>query len=172
MGGGYLEQYFLEISQMLGEHPIILEKESYKLKYINVLEYFVQKYSKEDAWAASALRLYIKKLLSNSDDYKYVISDLRKSKDVAATKFKHFKFFSYRYCLLMDCIFINAFNDRDKGERIFQEISTIYHKRYHKKVQRLFDFLYDRTVPVDGVDQVDYLKDCWIRNMVFLKQNL
>ena len=71
-----MEKYYLEISQMLGEHPIICEKESYKIKYINVLEYFVQKYSKDDIWATSVLHLYIKKLLNNGANYKYVISDI------------------------------------------------------------------------------------------------
>lgn len=165
-----MEKYYLEISQMLGEHPIIQEKESYKIKYINVLEYFVQKYSKDDVWATSVLRLYIKKLLSNSDDYKYVISDIQKqSKDVTATKFRPFKFFSYRYCLLMDCIFINAYGNRETGEKIFEEISTIYHKRYYKKIQQLFGFLYDPTVSVDCIENVDYLKECWNRNRSFLE---
>ncbi|HIR25843.1 MAG TPA: dynamin family protein [Candidatus Egerieimonas faecigallinarum] len=165
-----MEKYFLEISQMLGEHPIIQEKESYKIKYINILEYFVQKYSNDDVWATSVLHLYIKKLLNNSNYYKYRISDLKKqSKDVTATKFRPFKFFSYRYCLLMDCIFINAYDDRDKGQKIFKEISIIYRKRYHKKLQQLFGFLYDLTVPVNGIGNVDYLKECWNRNRTFFE---
>ena len=63
-----MEKYYLEISQMLGEHPIIEEKEAYKIKYINVLEYFVHKYSKDDIWATSALRLYTDKLLNNPEE--------------------------------------------------------------------------------------------------------
>lgn len=168
--GGYLEQYFLEISQMLGEHPVKKEKETYKIKYINVLEYFVQKYSKDDAWATSVLRLYIKKLLRDDKNYEYRISDFRKqSKDVTAAKFRHFKFFSYKFCILMDCIFINAYNDRDKGEKIFQEISAIYRKRDYKKIRQLFEFLYDPAVPVDNIDQADFLKDCWERNRAFFE---
>lgn len=58
-----MEKYYLEISQMLGEHPIIEEKESYKIKYINVLEYFVRKYSKDDIWAISVLRLCLSELI-------------------------------------------------------------------------------------------------------------
>jgi len=157
---------------MLGEHPIICEKESYKIKYINVLEYFVQKYSKDDIWATSVLHLYIKKLLNNGANYKYVISDIQKqSKDVIATKFRPFKFFSYRYCLLIDCIFINAYGNRETGEKIFEEVSTIYHKKYHKKIQQLFGFLYDPTIPIDCIENVDYLKDCWNRNRAFLETN-
>lgn len=170
LGDSSLEKYFLEISQMFGEHPVLQEKESYKIKYISVLEYFVQKYSKDSVWATSVLRLYIKKLLNNSEDYKYGIFDLHKqAKDVIATKFRPFKFFSYRYCLLMDCIFINAYDDKNKGEKIFEEILTIYHKRYHKKIQRLFSFLYDTSVPVDGIDKVEYLADGWKQNRAFLK---
>ena len=163
-----MEKYYLEISQMLGEHPIIEEKEAYKIKYINVLEYFVRKYSKDDIWATSVLRLYTDKLLNDPEEYKYALTDFTKqSKDVVATKFRPFKFFSYRYCLLMDCIFINAYGNRKIGEDILQEISTIYHKRYHTKIQQLFEFLYNPAVSID-FEKIDYMKECWNRNRSFL----
>ena len=58
----------LETSQMLRNHPILNEKQSYKLKYINILEYFIRKYSANDAWANQTLKLYIKKVLGNEDN--------------------------------------------------------------------------------------------------------
>lgn len=48
---------------MLENHPLLIEKESYKVKYLNVLEYFSQKYSANDPWANQTLQLYIKKFL-------------------------------------------------------------------------------------------------------------
>ena len=44
----YMGTFQLEVAQMLSEHPILKEKSSYKCKYINVLEYFVRKYSPDD----------------------------------------------------------------------------------------------------------------------------
>ena len=46
---------------MLENHPLLIEKESYMVKYLNVLEYFSQKYSANDPWANQTLQLYIKK---------------------------------------------------------------------------------------------------------------
>ena len=58
-----MDVFKLEIAQMLKEHPILHEKETYKCKYINVLEYFVRKFSPEDKWATATLALYKKALL-------------------------------------------------------------------------------------------------------------
>lgn len=164
-----MKKHYLEISQMLGKHPIAEEKESYKIKYINVLDYFVRKYSEDDIWATSVLRLYADKLLNNPTEYKYTLTDFTKySKDVVATKFRPFRFFSYRYCLLMDCIFINAYRNRKIGEEILKELSTIYHKRYHIKILQLFEFLYNPAVSID-LEKIDYMKESWNLNRSFLE---
>ena len=111
-----MDMSFLEVSQMLYEHPILYEKFSYKVSYINILEYFVQKYSKDDVWANAALHLYIDRLLDNaSDDYYNDFNLRRQFREVIGIKFKPFKFFTYRYCLLFDCILI-----KPKVKKFFQ----------------------------------------------------
>lgn len=161
----------LETSQMLERHPLLSEKSNYKLKYINVLEYFAQKYSAKDPWAKQTLRLYVKKLLGNEDKYQYSNFNLQHdTKSVLATKFRPFKFFSYRYCLIVDCIFICAYVDKEKGEQIFAELSSIYHKRYQKKIRQVFDSLYDPSVFTDGIEQIQYLKTCWNENRAFIEK--
>ena len=35
----------------------------------------------------------------------------------------------------------------------------------------MFSFLYDTSVPVDGIDKVDYLADGWKQNRAFLKSD-
>ena len=105
-----LETHFLEVSQMTTNHPVKQEKNSYRIKYINVLEHFVQKYSKDDLWATEELHLYTKKLLDEGTPYSsHVFNFPKQFKEVISTKFKPFSFFSYRYCLLMDCIFLCAY---------------------------------------------------------------
>lgn len=161
----------LEASQMLKDHPIISERDDYKQKYINVLEYFVQKYSAKDPWANQTLNLYVKELLGSSIKYKYIDFKLRHdSKPVLATKFRSLKFFSYRYCLIIDCIFICAYGDKRKGELIFAELSSLYHKRYQKKIRKVFDSLYDLSISIDGIDKIQYLKTCWNENQSFITQ--
>ena len=161
----------LECSQMLEKHPILLEKEAYKQKYIDLLEYFVRKYSAEDVWANKSLALYKKHLLgsvqsSNSGEFDYKNT----VKKVISTKFKPFKFFSYRYCVIIDCMFINALNNYKKGELIFGELSSIYHQRYQKKIRQVFDALYKQDAPLEDYEQIAYLADCWNKNAAFLNQ--
>lgn len=159
----------LEIAQLLKEHPVLKEKTAYKHRYLNVLEHFVRKYSQEDAWATATLKVYKEKFLDNPQDYIYEDVDLfQKAKPVLATKFKPFKFFTYRYCLIIDCIFINAIGDKSKSEAIYTELSGIYHQRYQKKIRQLFDALFDPSVSLDGLNQVSHMMNCWRQNVEFL----
>lgn len=161
----------LEIAQMLKVHPVIAEKDSYKCKYINVLEYFVRKYASDETWANATLNLYKKKLLENAEDYIYVEGEIfKQSKSVGATKFRPFKFFSYRYCLLMDCILIVAMQDEKRGRYIYDEISSIYSKRYEKKLKQVFDALYNSDILLEGFSQICTMMECWKKNKKFLKQ--
>lgn len=158
----------LEVAQMLGEHPIRGEKTAYRMKYIRLLEYFVRKYSANDVWANETLQLYIKNLLFDAPDYRYDDSSMQELvKEVLATKFKPFRFYTYRYCLIFDCIFINAYKEKRKGERIFTELSAFYRKRDQKKLRQVFDFLYDLSVPLCDIKEIQYMKDCWIQNRRF-----
>lgn len=163
----------LEIAQMLKEHPIMDEKLPYKDKYLNVLEYFVRKYSADDIWANAVLRLYKEKILGDLQNYNYREREVfKQSKNVVATKFKPFRFFSYRYCLIFDCIFMNAIGDKGKGEKIYTELSSIYHKRYKKKIRQVFDALYDIRISLDGFEQINYMAECWKKNMEYQSQKL
>lgn len=166
-----METHFLEVSQMTTNHPVKQEKNSYRIKYINVLEHFVQKYSKDDLWATEELHLYTKKLLDEGTPYSsHVFNFPKQFKEVISTKFKPFSFFSYRYCLLMDCIFLCAYENIDKGKEILQDFFTYCPKRYHKKLQVLFDFLFDPSRKIDHIEKIEYMKDCWEQNRVFLTQ--
>lgn len=166
-----LNPIMLETAQMLEQHPIIYEKESYKCKYINVLEYFVRKYSKDDLWARETLQLYIKKILGRTESYQYKNFDLHNdSKSVLATKFRPFKIFSYRYCLIYDCIFLCAYEDRKKAEQIFSELSSIYHKRYLKKIRQVFESLYNPDNSLGEIEQIRDMQYCWNKNREFIQK--
>lgn len=161
----------LETSQMLEHHPILNEKENYKIRYLNILNYFYQKYSANDPWAVQTLQLYIKKFLGTENNYRYNNLEFPyNTKVVTATKFRPFKFFSYRYCLILDCIFICAYGDKEKSEKIFYELSSVYHKRYQKRIRQVFDSLFDPTISTEGIDQIQYLKSCWDMNRSFIEK--
>ena len=102
-----MNKEWLSIAQCLNTHPILFEKPTYKIKYLNVLEYFVGKYSKEDVFSKELLNVYKEKLLDGVA-YSYNVKDIRKAaKGATGLKFKGYKLFSYRYNLLFDCFFIN-----------------------------------------------------------------
>lgn len=162
----------LEISQYILKHPIMDESEEYKRRYINTLEYFVRKYSNRDKYSRSMLELYKNKLMGHPECYEYKDEELKQiSKGVLSWKMKKFKFFSYRYCLLLDVIFICSFFDNKKSEAIFHEILEIYNKRYWKKLEALYCEIVGTSEAFGQWDQTDYLIDCIKANKTFLAQN-
>lgn len=164
-----MEKALLGIAQYLEQHPILVEKSQYKLKYLNVLEYFVRKYSSNDIFASSMLQLYIQNL-RGSASYSYNLTEIKKSaSSVSGLKFKWFKLFTYRYTLLFDCFFINCFSDYNKALKIKKEIDNIFAKRYQKKINALFEALYaDGELP--NIDNIEYPLHCWMRNKEFMLQ--
>lgn len=155
----------LKIAQYVLKHPIRKEKEDYKKRYINTLEYFVNKYSMNDIYAHSLLMLYKNKLLKYPASYEYKDGELKRiSKGVLSWKMKKIK----RYSLLIDVIFICSFNDNEKSEKVFQEVLEIYNKRYWRKLKALFDVIVGKRNECESPDQTDYLIECIKANINFL----
>lgn len=160
----------LSVAQMLQNHPIKKEQEEYRRRYLRVLDYMVRKYSEKDDWANAALTLYRLVLLDGKDCVCTEKDFSENLKAATATKFRPFKFFSYRYCLLADCIFINAFSEKEKGEKIVAELEVLYGKRYRKKLREVFEFLYGADRPQEIISQLEYFDDCWTQNLAFQQQ--
>lgn len=173
-----VEITMLETAQIFDNHPVLQETTRYKIKYLNTLEYFVRKYSAKDSWSAEALQLYIRKFLgSKAETYTYDDFHLKKdASDVLAVKFKAFRFYSYRYSFLIDCLFICAYADQDKGEAILQELETFFlffNKRDSKKSQQILSFLYQcdsNTASIRNILQINYAVSCWDRNRKYIAQ--
>lgn len=168
-----MDRQLLEMAQLLDNHPIRGEKDAYKVRYINTIEYFAMKYSKEKEWSIKVLKLYVNTLLDNPKQYTYIDKDIRKiSKGVLSRKMKKFKFFSYRYTLLIDCLHITASFSKDKTMEMWNEISSIYSKRYVKKLYNLYEGLYAETVNIDDYEQIRYLYEKWIKNKNFVSRDI
>lgn len=166
-----LNQTKLELSQIVNEHPILNEKLEYRQKYIGILDYFVRNYSPNDPWALQTLEIYEKKIIGNDSSNQYNVYNLKKDiKKVIATKFHPFKFYTFRYCLLIDCIFICAIDDKEKGEKIFTELASVYRKTYQGKLQRVYESLYNPSISIDDIDQVSSIKKCWDSNYEFINK--
>ena len=83
---------------------------------------------------------------------------------------KGFKLFTYRYNLLFDCFFINAFNDSKKAKEITNAIGSLFSPRYFKRVEALYEMLYC------GVKSeffgLETQLSCWNENKVFFEKPL
>ena len=167
-----MQRINLEISQLPPEnHPIIIEKEKYKIKYINFLEYFVKKYSSEDLWAKSVLKLYKDKLIGESGTYSYCEDTLKKmSHGLFSYKIRKWKLISYKYCFIVDCLFLNAFFDSDKGRAILGELNAVLGKKDAEKLVSFANELYG-SMNITGKEPEKRLLWLWKTNKAFIAGN-
>ncbi|WP_288222357.1 dynamin family protein [uncultured Clostridium sp.] len=162
----------MSLSHSLEKHPVLEEDIKYKIKYLNVLEYFVNKYSKKDEFAIETLKNYKKAFLGKDiEQYSYSEQELKRvSNGVIGVRFKGFKLFTYRYVLLCDCLYINAMMDSNKANKILSDIKDIYRKRYHERIDLLFDVLYKEKKSIKGLDKIKYQVKCWKDNKEHLNK--
>ncbi len=166
-----MQQEMLGLSQCLLQHPVLNEKLQYKIKYLNVLEYFTDLYSKENEFAQSMLKIYKQRFLQDVSCYTYNEKEIKKVfKKATQFKLKGFKLFTYRYNLLFDCFFINAFNDLNKAKEITDAIGSLFSPRYFKRIEALYEMLYC-GVKSEFVGLETQLS-CWNENKVFFEKPL
>ncbi|SCY24212.1 dynamin family protein [Alkaliphilus peptidifermentans] len=160
------------VSHFLKDHPIIEESIKYKIKYLNALEYFVNKYSAKNKFSVSALDNYKNVFLGVSkDSYTYRTQELKKmSKGVMGLKIKGFKFFTYRYAFICDCLFINAMMEPNKATSIINDIKFMCHKRHHRNLDRFFNYLYNDEESIQDLDKIKYQVKCWKINQRHIRQ--
>ena len=126
----------LEISQYLKVHPILRKKRSIRIRYVSLLFSFCKGAVKENVWSRQVLQLYTQAILgAENDDSVLQVRDL--------SFIQRCLFSGYKYFLLTDCLFITAFNDKKKGEKVFENIRRFYRNRKMKKMKAVFDAFYD-----------------------------
>ena len=165
-----MQEKLLQISQYVIKHPIMTESEKYKKNYINLLDYFVRKYSPSDKYSRSVLELYKKRLLEQPELYDY--KDGKPEKTAKGTKKKKCKFFTYRYFLLVDTLFICAFFDEKKSEQIYLEILKMYDKRYWKNLEMLYETVTGKSNNAVKISQIDYMTECIKVNRKFVDRRI
>lgn len=160
----------LRVAQYVNKHPVLAARERYKRKYINTLEYFVRKYSEEDLYANELLNLYKEKLLSMPKNYTYKDGTLKKvSQGVISVKSSVFSLYKiYRYCLLIDAIFICSYLDFEKSKKIYNEILYINAKRHRKKLEELFNYIVGKNEDSNILDNIGFIKDSLLLNRKFI----
>lgn len=128
-------------------HPLALEKEELKRKYIYLLRYYADKYC-----PGNQAILYRIKTLSNvlfskkesdispqGEEYSIAVGIVMK------TRFTPFRLFSYRYIFLFDLLFIMAVDDDKLGNDLCRELESKVNKRYYNAFEEMKDKMYAGT---------------------------
>lgn len=158
----------LRLSIPIVNHPMIKEKSAFKVKYVNVIEYFARKYS-NDEFSKAIIKFYLE-LFDIDEIYNYDEKAIVKYiKTATATKIKGFKFFTYRYVLIADCLLVSGYYNEKNIPQMIAELKQIFNKRYHKKIDSMIDaFAGKSEVEIDMVDKyITY----WGINKNFDNQN-
>lgn len=123
-------------------HPLFNEKEELKRKYIALIKKYAETYEIEEK-RTSDLQMLHQAMFGedniNSTWWGYTDRD---EAEVLKTRFSPFRFFSYRYLFLFDCLMLFAVSDEKKGKFICDEFKEHIHSRYHKKIDRMVSMMY------------------------------
>lgn len=129
------------ISYPFLEHPLANEKEQVKLKYAALLRSFADQFGDNKDINAMRAERYISDFLNdgqpNTGELKSAINEIMK------TRFTPFRFFSYRYLFLFDCIYLYAPMSMAEAQKICEEIKSTVNARYHKRLDGIVKMMFE-----------------------------
>lgn len=122
------------------KHPLENEKPELKLKYISLIEYYRKTICPENKTVQIRFERFktdfLKDTFTDSNNVKAAIKEIMK------TKFTPFRFFSYRYIFLFDCIFLLAVDNLNYAPQICNFMKESVNQRYHKEL----DFILEKMI--------------------------
>lgn len=167
---------FMSISLYLKRHPFLDRDFEFRKQYYERLEYFVGKYCQEEAFSAAVLKNYHTLFLREKfcRDKVPPFSCLGKRKMLQQKKAREGKSkrFFYCYMLAIDCLFLCAFLDEERGRLILCEIKKQFDACRSSKLDLLCDVLYHGKPIRSDLWMVADIIYCWRKNMRFLKKPL
>lgn len=123
-------------------HPLFDEKEELKRKYIALIKKYAEKYEIEEKRISDLQMLQQTMFGEDTTDLIWWSYTEWDEAEVLKTRFSPFRFFSYRYLFLFDCLMLFAVSDNRKGELICEEFKMHIHSRYHKKIDAMVSKMY------------------------------
>lgn len=161
----------LSIASSCKYHPILKENDVFRIKYINILEFFVNKYSIDNDFAKQNLDIYKKVILKDClSEYIYKVDKVNKYlKDNIFLRINKknnkWRIFSYRFILAIDCLFICAFDDENLGKRIITKLKLMSNDFLglfiNKKYDDLYLMLYKEKNLIPNFYDIDFLLSKW-----------
>lgn len=132
----------LLLQQYLEFHPIKLKQMKYRVEYVSFIKYLCNQSVEDRQWSNSMLNLMKEEMIGNENLFSVRIdsSNMIYFSEKKNSLFKH-KFQKYRYHILTDCLFFNAFTDREIGEKILIKIYQIFPSN-KKKLTKIFKNFY------------------------------
>jgi small GTP-binding protein len=166
----------ISISLPLAEHPLNKIKESARIEYIYILRQLVERFSNDDTWANAAIAEYCHHFLSCGLSGN-VTFDLAKSiKRITANHIfvKQFSKSTLRRIFVCDVLLLTSFGDEKTAKLVCKYLAPFLHirKRHKKDILALIAVLFDAESQTGRFRSVDYLVDCWHKNMKFIRQPL
>ena len=132
----------LQLQQYIEPHPIMYKDKKYRIAYVSLIKYLCEKSAEDGQWSDSMVML-MKERIMGGEEFLPVKIDSNNAVIFGSKKdpvLKH-KFQKYRYNILTDCLFINAFDDRKKGKLILTRICKLFPNNKNKLI-RLFELFY------------------------------
>lgn len=123
-------------------HPLFDEKEELKRKYIALINKYAEKYEIKEKRISDLQMLQQAMFGEDNINLAWWSYTDRDEAEVLKTRFSPFRFFSFRYIFLFDCLMLFAISDNKKGEHICEEFKQHIHSRYHKKIDTMVSMMY------------------------------
>lgn len=154
------------------EHPLRTEKDSLKRIYVALLRQFADKYDSKK-YTEKKLGFITGLLFGKQINENIQEEDSGKKETIILrTRFTPFKFFSYRYIFLFDCLLLFAIDDKDKGTAICEELKKNIHKRYHKRIDYLIRQMYEEDEWAEGNTLItNEMQKAWINARRYVRSN-
>lgn len=133
-----MDHKVLQMQQYLDVHPVLGRGDRLRVKYVELLGYFLGKYGVGDLRVKQLASLYACKITGLDAEVGFRGKELNQQ--------EQFQFFKYRFFILTDSLFILAFDDREKGGRICEDVISFCGDRNRKKLEMMRDAFYSEGV--------------------------
>lgn len=133
-------------------HPLVNEKPELKLKYICLIEHYRKKLCPDDTEVLIRFDRFKADFLANISENNY---DTKSAiKEITKTRFTPFRFFSYRYVFLFDCIYLLSIDGFNYATQICDMLKESVHQRYHKKMDFILDKMLSNPSELQGIQMI------------------
>lgn len=140
-------QYALSYPML--SHPLMNEKQTIKIKYICLLNQYYASICSDDVPAKVRMDRFTLDFLSSTQT-EGPIDYISVSKEILKTRFTPFRFFSFRYIFLFDCIFLLAPENLSRAIQIADKMKSTVHPRYHKRIDFLIDTMFHKSFDLNS----------------------